>query len=251
VAERDITNIRGLVFDLDGTLSDYVASAKHALEVVWDGVSSRLAPHGREEFLECYWRVFAEVEGLERSGRVTTLELKGRAPRFSRLLDGLGLPRDEKLLDEMADLYERGRLEGARLFPGAARALETLSKSYVTCLVTEGSGAGQRAQIEKLGISDYLNHIVISHEVGLHKPDPALHRHALAVAGLEPGECVMIGDRIDWDLLPAAKLGMGTMLFAEKNMYLDLKEEMGFEPDWTVADYDELTRVLAPGGAGE
>jgi FMN phosphatase YigB (HAD superfamily) len=242
-----IDRIRGLLFDLDGTLSDYVGGAEHALELVWSGVAERLAPRGREEFLKCYWRVFNEVEALARSGRMTTLELGGRAPRFSRVLDELGLPKDEELLDRMADLYTRGRLEGARLFPGAARALDALCRRYVVCLITEGSGPNQRAQIEKLGISEYFKHIVVSHEVGLHKPDPELHRYALKSAGLRPEECLMIGDRIDWDLAPAASVGMSTMLFARKNMYLGLREEMGFEPDWVVRDYGELMEILAPG----
>jgi HAD superfamily hydrolase (TIGR01549 family) len=244
---KHIDRIRGLFFDLDGTLSDYVGGAEHALDLVWSGVADRLAPRVRDEFLECYWRVFNEVEALARSGHITTLELGGRAPRFSRVLDELGVSKNEKLLEKMADLYTRGRLEGARLFPGAARALERLCRSYITCLVTEGSGPNQRAQVEKLGISGYLNHIVISHEVGLHKPDPGLHEYALRAAGLKPEEALMIGDRIDWDLAPAEKVGMSTMLFVQKNMYLDLREETGFEPDWTVRDYDELLDLLKPG----
>lgn len=243
-------NMRGLLFDLDGTLSDYVGGAEHALEKVWNGVSGRLAPHDKAAFLECYWRVFNEVEALARSGGMTTVESGGRAPRFLRVLGELGVARDDNLLDEMARLYTEGRLEGAMLFPGAARALSALSKRYVICLITEGEGAVQRAQIKKLGIEAYLNHIVISHEAGLHKPDPELYRYALRAAGLRADECVMVGDRIDWDLVPAATLGMRTMLFAQKNMYLGLKEEMDFEPDWTVRDYDELTKTLLPGGAG-
>jgi HAD superfamily hydrolase (TIGR01549 family) len=246
----DHNQARGLLFDLDGTLSDYVGGARHALELVWTGVAGKLAPHGKKQFLDCYWRVFNEVEALARSGAMSTLESGGRAPRFSRVLGELGVAGDDGLLDEMARLYTMGRLEGARLFPGAAQALAALSKHYIICLITEGSGPNQRAQIDKLGIGDYLNHIVISHEVGLHKPDPELLRHALGEAGLEPGECLMIGDRIDWDLVPAAALGMRTMLFAQKNMYLDLREKMGFEPDWIVRDYGELTDVLLPGGRG-
>lgn len=247
MVKPSLKKIRGLLFDLDGTLSDYVGGAEHALDLVWNGVADRLAPHGREEFLKCYWRVFNEVEALARSGRMSTLELGGRAPRFSRVLDELGVAKSAELLGEMANLYTRGRLEGAELFPGAAHALEELSKRFVTCLITEGSGPNQRSQIERLGISRYFSHVVISHEVGLHKPDPELLRFALDAAGLKPQEGLMIGDRIDWDLVPAAELGMGTVLFAQKNMYLGLREEMEFEPDWTVADYGELMDILGAG----
>lgn len=238
---------RGVFFDLDGTLSDYVGSARHALDIVWKGVGDRLPLHSKEEFLECYWRVFEEVEALARRGEITTLELGGRAPRFARVLDKLGVGGDEQILDDMADLYTKGRLEGAKLFPGAAETLAELSRLYVVTLITEGSGANQRAQIDRLGIGGYLDHIVISHEVGLHKPDPALHQYALAATGLAPNETLMVADRIDWDLIPASHAGMRTILFTENNIYMRLLEETGFKPDWTARNFAELREILLPG----
>jgi HAD superfamily hydrolase (TIGR01549 family) len=170
----------------------------------------------------------------------------GRAPRFARVLSELEVPKDEALLDRMADLYTRGRLEAARLFPGAVEALTALGEVYAIGLITEGDGANQRAQLERLGIADRFDHVVISHEAGIHKPDTALYGYALDRAGLSPAEAVMVGDRIDWDLLPAASLGMLTVLFTHKNMYLGLRRELSFEPDWTVRDYAELIEVLLP-----
>jgi len=35
---RGIKGIRGLFFDLDGTLSDYAGGARQALDFVWDNV---------------------------------------------------------------------------------------------------------------------------------------------------------------------------------------------------------------------
>jgi len=245
----DVSNIKAVFFDLDGTLSDYVGGAEHALDVVWEGVGAKLAPHDRETFLDCYWRVFEEVEDLARRGELSTVEAGGRAPRFARVLAELGVEPEGDLLDEMAELYTKGRLEGARLFAGAAETLEALGSRYTVGVITEGTGRNQRAQIEKLGIGRLLDHIVISHEVGLHKPDPALHRYALAAAGVSEGEAAMVGDRIDWDLVPAAEAGMLTVLFAEKNMYLRLLDEVGFRPDCTVRDHFELRETLLPEGA--
>jgi HAD superfamily hydrolase (TIGR01549 family) len=186
------------------------------------------------------------VEDLARRGELTTPEMGGRAPRFARVLSELEVPKDEALLDRMADLYTRGRLEAARLFPGAVEALTALGEVYAIGLITEGDGANQRAQLERLGIADRFDHVVISHEAGIHKPDTALYGYALDRAGLSPAEAVMVGDRIDWDLLPAASLGMLTVLFTHKNMYLGLRRELSFEPDWTVRDYAELIEVLLP-----
>ena len=53
--------------------------------------------------------------------------------------------------------------------------------------------------------------MTLSEEVGLFKPDPALYLRALGDAGVGPNECVMIGDRLDNDIEPAATLGMATV----------------------------------------
>jgi len=248
VSERDLVKpngIRAVFFDLDGTLSDYVAASQRALEEVWEGIASRVLPHGKRTFLECYWRVFRELEELGRKGKLSTVEVGSRAPRFERVLRRLGVSPDDALLDEIARLYRRGRLLGARLLPGARETLAFLKGRYKVGLITEGRSEHQRAQIQSLGIGDLLDHVVISHEVGLHKPDPALHRYALEAAGVAAGEAAMVGDRVDWDLMPAAALGMRTILFAEKNMYLDLVQELGFVPDWTVRNHEELRSLFA------
>jgi len=160
------------------------------------------------------------------------------------VLKELGFGGDSALLDRVADLYTRGRLEAARLFPGAAEALEALGETYRIGLITEGEGAAQRAQLERLGIAGCFDSVVISHEVGLHKPGIALYNYALGCADLSPSEAVMVGDRVDWDLIPAATVGMGTVLFTQGNIYLGLRDELDFEPDWTAGDYAELIGIL-------
>jgi FMN phosphatase YigB (HAD superfamily) len=40
------------------------------------------------------------------------------------------------------------------------------------------------------------------------KPDPRFFARIVTEAGLEPGEIVYIGDRIDNDVLPALRMGM-------------------------------------------
>lgn len=50
--------------------------------------------------------------------------------------------------------------------------------------------------------------IVISDEIGLSKPDPAFFAHVAEVAGVDPGEVMYVGDRVDNDVRPARAAGM-------------------------------------------
>jgi pyrimidine 5'-nucleotidase len=68
-----------------------------------------------------------------------------------------------------------------------------------------------RGSLERRGLTSYFDVVSISEERGLHKPDPALFQWALEAAGARPDEAVMVGDRHDNDVVPAAGLGMHTI----------------------------------------
>jgi putative hydrolase of the HAD superfamily len=53
--------------------------------------------------------------------------------------------------------------------------------------------------------------VVISGEVGLRKPDPAIYTLAARSLGLDPAACVFVDD-FEVNLEPAEKLGMATVL---------------------------------------
>ena len=44
------------------------------------------------------------------------------------------------------------------------------------------------------------------------KPNPDYYRDVLAELGVEPESCIMVGNDVDEDILPARKLGMKTFL---------------------------------------
>lgn len=47
----------------------------------------------------------------------------------------------------------------------------------------------------------------------IRKPNPEVFLNAAAALDVTPGECLVIGDRIDADIVPARLLGMTTALF--------------------------------------
>jgi putative hydrolase of the HAD superfamily len=56
--------------------------------------------------------------------------------------------------------------------------------------------------------------VVISCEVGLRKPNPAIFRHAVELLGLEPADCVFIDD-IEHNVRAAKALGMAGLLHTD------------------------------------
>lgn len=76
---------------------------------------------------------------------------------------------------------------------------------------------GSEKRLENFGIRKYFDVIVASAEEGVEKPDRRIFEIALERAGIEASEAVMVGDRIDNDIVPAKKMGMKTIWVKQGN----------------------------------
>jgi putative hydrolase of the HAD superfamily len=97
------------------------------------------------------------------------------------------------------------------LRPGIAVVLESLKALGLKL----GLAANQPAKVIDLlaeqGIGHYFQNQGISGIYGLRKPDVRLFVRVCEDLVVEPAECIMVGDRIDNDVVPARLLGMRTI----------------------------------------
>ena len=103
------------------------------------------------------------------------------------------------------------RSEYEYLFDGCAAVLEALKTYGYRLGVIANQVPGTADRLEKWGILHFFDVLAPSAELGVEKPDPAIFLWALGKAGCKPENAVMIGDRIDNDILPAKALGMKTV----------------------------------------
>jgi FMN phosphatase YigB (HAD superfamily) len=124
----------------------------------------------------------------------------------------------ERYLDEAACVAAWDAAEGviradfAALSPpveGAQCALEQLGRHYRLGLIAN-QGPECRAHLAALGWLEHFEVVAFSEEVGHYKPDAGLFRAALGLARAAPEDSLMVGDRLDNDIAPAAALGMAT-----------------------------------------
>ena len=97
------------------------------------------------------------------------------------------------------------------LYSDAEAALKQLKKSGYHLGIIANQEAGLNERLEKWGIIQYFDIIVSSSEVGVLKPDIRIFRKAIMKANCRPEECIMIGDRLDNDIIPAGSIGMKTV----------------------------------------
>lgn len=74
-------------------------------------------------------------------------------------------------------------------------------------LLTNGPAHRQRKKIEQLNLKQWFDDFYISEEREIAKPSPHAFLQICEDLGVKPEECLMVGDDLDIDILPAMKLG--------------------------------------------
>lgn len=103
---------------------------------------------------------------------------------------------------------ERGSFE---LREGIPELLAELTARGLKLGLAANQPAEVARRLEAHGIARYFQSTAVSGTHGLRKPDVRLLLHACEALGVAPAECIMVGDRIDCDIIPARELGMRTV----------------------------------------
>lgn len=129
------------------------------------------------------------------------------------------------------------------LYADAVQCLEFLSGKYkIGVIANQSPGTEQR--LEKYGLLRYIDLVVASAEEGVAKPDKRIFEIALNRSGCKACYAVMIGDRIDNDIVPANLLGMHTVWIKQSIWrYWSIKNKQE-EPDYTVDSLSELCKLF-------
>lgn len=99
---------------------------------------------------------------------------------------------------------------------------------------------GTQERIDNWGIGKYFDVVMASAEAGCAKPDPRIFTMALQKAKCEPNEAVMVGDRLDNDIVPAKKLGMKTVWVRQGYAIYQSIDDESKRPDYIVDNIGEL-----------
>lgn len=130
-----------------------------------------------------------------------------------------------------------------RLYPDCISVLAKLSDKYKLGIIAN-QPAGAESRLEQYGVRQYFDVVASSAEVGFAKPDEKIFLAALAQADCTPSECVMVGDRLDNDIAPAAALGMHTVWVRQGWGALGNVALLEHAPDITVENLTEMLKYF-------
>jgi HAD superfamily hydrolase (TIGR01509 family) len=133
---------------------------------------------------------------------------------------------------------------GLELRPGIDRVINRVSASGLKLGLAANQPARIIADLDGHGIGRFFSHREVFGHHGYLKPDVRLFLRACEDLGVEPGECIMVGDRIDNDIFPAKVLGMTAVLFRTGRHIEQQPRSWEEVPDREVWDVDELATAL-------
>lgn len=198
-----------ILLDLDDTIIDdsgcvdecWNDACAEAMRLL-PGIDSAVLRATIDRKADAYW---SDPE----KNRVGRLNLRSATRGIvERAFASLGMT-DSAVAHHVAELYRDLREERARLFPGAIETLDRLYSAGVALgLMTNGAGPAQRAKIERFGLADYFDHIVIEGEFGVGKPHKSVFRTLLSTLSADPASTWAVGDNLPFDVLAPMEIGI-------------------------------------------
>ena len=191
-----------LLFDADGTLFDYDTAESKALAATFhdSGIPFTVG------YAKSYRQINAQIWSDFEKGQISQEEL--RSERFGRLFTALEIDADPL---PFSDAYLTNLGNAADLIDGTQSLLQTLYKKYKLLLITNGIPEVQRSRLAHSTILRYFEVIIISGEIGIAKPDPAIFDAAFQSMGHPPrAETLIIGDSLTSDIQGGLNYGIDT-----------------------------------------
>lgn len=149
----------------------------------------------------------------------------------------------DNITRELRSHYDEIRQIESRLYPGVDGLLEKLADDYALGLAGNAPASVTKL-LKELGVLRWLTHTDVSGRIGIKKPDHRFFETVLSNADTKASEAIMIGDRLDNDIIPARQIGMKT-IWIRRGRYRIMEPRTPDEiPDATVADVREVPNAI-------
>lgn len=234
--------IKAVLFDLRDTLLD----VKQAYKSSGDFLLQFVNQHGVIINLEKLQNDLSEIRKTEIENNDWKSTYNWDAIFLPALLKRYKINLSVNQLTKFLDEYAKVFAEQARLYPDAAKILKYLRKNDIkTGVIIDGTKKRENMILTKTGLGKLIDIATISEEVGQSKFSDLPLKDALKKLGTSPANVLVIGDRIDKDIIHANRAGcMTAKLERPSGRYTDINALSDEEkPDFIIHSL-ELDVVL-------
>ncbi len=234
--------IKAVLFDLDGTLCDSDTAWSIAQNETFQRLRKRY-PYVLEEAITNAWttvhqKLFQQLD----AGKCSMAAV--RDSRFQCLFEELGLPTDT-VMQELNDFFCSRYITSLYLYEDVS-VLEELH-AYHVGIITNGAHDehtdSQLSKVRYLGLSERIQSLTISGEIGVRKPNIEIFKVACERADVLPEEAMYVGDTIQNDIVGANRAGMTSVFINRKSEEL-IPQIADEQPDYSISNLQDVLPYL-------
>lgn len=221
-----LQNKKHIFFDLDHTIWDFDRNAEETLNELYETYNLKgLGLHSCADFITTYTENNHKLWTDYHLGKITKDFL--RAARFNKTFIQLGISPDV-IPHQFEEDYVSISPTKTNLFDGAADVLTYLKEKYTLHIISNGFKETTLTKMNLSSLNPYFEHVIISEDVGVNKPNPLIFEYALEKAKAMKEESIMIGDSIEADIYGALNFGMEAIFFnpLKKEKPADVHQEI-------------------------
>lgn len=219
-----MTNYSWILFDADDTLFHF--DAFNGLKLMFSRYDVLFTEPDYIEYELVNRALWTEYQ----NNTITSEELRYR--RFTVWATKLGCSTQD-----LNSAFMAAMAEICTPLEGAVSLLNSLKDRVKLGIITNGFTELQQIRLERTGLTNYFELVVISEQVGFAKPHQAIFDHTLDIMGNPERESVlMVGDNPDSDIIGGINAGLHTCWLNRHNKQLP----EGVNPHYEVTSLQEL-----------
>ena len=223
-----------ILWDIDGTLLNFEKAEEAGIRGCFEkfqlGECTEIMLAAYKKLNRSYWQKLERGE-IEKS----VLLIK----RFEDFLSAYGL--DTSVAAEFNALYQILIGDTVVFCEHALETVQALKGKVLQCAVTNGTRVAQDRKLKNSGLYQELDHIFISEEVGIEKPNKGFFDVVFAEIGAyAPDEVLIVGDSLTSDIQGGVNAGIRTCWFNPKGA----ENTSGLRPDYEITDVGEVLEIV-------
>jgi 2-haloacid dehalogenase len=220
-----------IIIDLDNTLIDFDRMEVGSLTMSFDEFGIKWTKEMVDDYIDINNGLWAQLEkGNYSKEEILVLRFKELFRRYDIHIEASAM--NKKYLSNMR--YH------VHLYDHAIEILESIQDATVVCM-TNGVKSAQEAKFDEAKLYPYFDHIIISDEVGVHKPNVGIFEYMRQLVGdVSKEEMIIVGDSLTSDIKGGNNFGIKTVWFNPKGK----SKFKGVHVDYEIKRLIELKEIL-------
>lgn len=228
--EKQFTTI---LWDLDGTLLDFLYSQKYALTKCFRTIGREIS----DETVQRYSQINDSFWKRLELGEITREELL--TGRFVALFEELGISGVD--IGAFLREYQEGLGSVYSYIDDSLTICKSLQGLFRQYVVTNGVTSTQKNKLRLSGLSEIMDGLFISEEIGADKPGKAFFDFCFErLEEKDKSRILMVGDSLSSDIKGGALAGIITCWYRPEGAV----NASPYQPDYEISDLHQIYDIL-------